>query len=89
VFSVVRQNVINALAAAATRAGAEIITGSAATGTTADGELTLIKILLRRPGGHEIAPDAHCSIVVGWDGSRPKRERLHVLLEQRGHFRES
>ena len=39
VFSIVRQTVINALAAAATRAGAEIVTGSVATGASADGEL--------------------------------------------------
>jgi 2-polyprenyl-6-methoxyphenol hydroxylase-like FAD-dependent oxidoreductase len=38
VYSIVRQTVINALAAAATRAGAEIVTGSAA---QADGELIL------------------------------------------------
>src|SRR5260370_6494675 len=41
VFSIVRQTVINALAAAATRAGAEIATGSVATGASADGELVL------------------------------------------------
>jgi len=41
VFSIVRQNVINALAAAARRAGAEIVTASTATGATADGELML------------------------------------------------
>ena len=39
VFSIVRQTVINALAAAAARAGAEIITSSAATGASADGKL--------------------------------------------------
>jgi 2-polyprenyl-6-methoxyphenol hydroxylase-like FAD-dependent oxidoreductase len=41
VFSIVRQNIINALAAVATEAGVEIITNSTATGTTADGELSL------------------------------------------------
>src|SRR5882672_5417586 len=41
VFSVVRQNVINALAAAATRAGAEIITQSTVVAATADGEIEL------------------------------------------------
>src|SRR5262249_46667388 len=41
VFSIVRQTVINALAAAAMRAGAEIVTGSVATGASADGELVL------------------------------------------------
>src|SRR3984885_7302654 len=41
VFSIVRQNVINALAAAAARSGAEIVTGSEATTATPAGELTL------------------------------------------------
>src|SRR5208282_2018375 len=41
VFSIVRQNIINALAAAATKAGAEIVTNSAATAATAAGELAL------------------------------------------------
>src|SRR3984885_7257349 len=41
VFSVVRQNVINALAAAAARAGVDIVTNSVATSATADGELIL------------------------------------------------
>jgi 2-polyprenyl-6-methoxyphenol hydroxylase-like FAD-dependent oxidoreductase len=41
VFSIVRQTVINALAAAAKRAGAEIVTGSRATGATPEGELIL------------------------------------------------
>jgi 2-polyprenyl-6-methoxyphenol hydroxylase-like FAD-dependent oxidoreductase len=41
VFSIVRQTVINALAAAATRSGAEIVTGSVATAASADGELVL------------------------------------------------
>jgi 2-polyprenyl-6-methoxyphenol hydroxylase-like FAD-dependent oxidoreductase len=41
VYSIVRQTVINALAAAATRAGAEIVTGSAAQAATSDGELVL------------------------------------------------
>jgi 2-polyprenyl-6-methoxyphenol hydroxylase-like FAD-dependent oxidoreductase len=41
VFSIVRQNVINALAAAAQRAGAEIVTNSAAAGATPEGELIL------------------------------------------------
>src|SRR5229473_6534409 len=39
VFSIVRQTVINALAAAATRAGAEIATGSIAARASVDGEL--------------------------------------------------
>jgi len=41
VFSVVRQNVINALAAAATAAGARIVTGEAAVTASAGGGLTL------------------------------------------------
>src|SRR5919201_2929052 len=41
VFSIVRQTVINALAAAAQRAGVEIVTGSVATAARADGELML------------------------------------------------
>jgi 2-polyprenyl-6-methoxyphenol hydroxylase-like FAD-dependent oxidoreductase len=41
VFSIVRQNVINALAAAATRAGVEIMTNSEATAATPEGELVL------------------------------------------------
>src|SRR6201986_254033 len=41
VFSIVRQTVINALAAAAQRAGAEILTSSTAQSATADGELLL------------------------------------------------
>jgi 2-polyprenyl-6-methoxyphenol hydroxylase-like FAD-dependent oxidoreductase len=41
VYSIVRQTVINALAAAAERAGAEIVTGSRATAATPEGELLL------------------------------------------------
>src|SRR5215831_10391899 len=41
VFSIVRQKVINALAAAAAGAGVEIVTGSHAVAATADGELIL------------------------------------------------
>src|ERR1700684_2411067 len=41
VFSIVRQNVINALAAAATNAGVEIVTHSAAARATAAGEALL------------------------------------------------
>ena len=58
VFSIVRQNVINALAAAATRAGAEIVTGSAATAATAAGELVLAD-------GRRLEAD----LIVGADGS--------------------
>src|SRR5262245_6619093 len=41
VYSIVRQRVIDALAAAARRAGAEIVTGSAGVGATPHGELML------------------------------------------------
>jgi 2-polyprenyl-6-methoxyphenol hydroxylase-like FAD-dependent oxidoreductase len=41
VFSVVRQQVINALASVATGAGVEIVTGSEAVAATPDGQLTL------------------------------------------------
>src|ERR1700681_45454 len=41
VFSILRQNVINALAATAARAGVEIVTNSEATAATADRELIL------------------------------------------------
>ena len=41
VYGVLRQRMIDALAAAARRAGAEIVTGSEGIGVTADGQLTL------------------------------------------------
>src|SRR6266702_1552857 len=41
-FSIVRQNVINALAAAARSAGAKIVTNSTAAGATPAGELVLV-----------------------------------------------
>jgi 2-polyprenyl-6-methoxyphenol hydroxylase-like FAD-dependent oxidoreductase len=58
VFSVVRQNIIKALAAAATKAGVEIVTGSAATAVTAAGELALAD-------GGRLKAD----LIVGADGS--------------------
>jgi 2-polyprenyl-6-methoxyphenol hydroxylase-like FAD-dependent oxidoreductase len=57
-ISIVRQNIINALAAAATKAGVEIVTGSAATAATAAGELALAD-------GRRLKAD----LVVGADGS--------------------
>jgi 2-polyprenyl-6-methoxyphenol hydroxylase-like FAD-dependent oxidoreductase len=57
VFSIVRQTVINALAAAARRAGAEIITSSAAQSATADGELLLTN-------GERLTAD----LIIGADG---------------------
>jgi 2-polyprenyl-6-methoxyphenol hydroxylase-like FAD-dependent oxidoreductase len=58
VVSIVRQNVINALAAAATAAGAEIITSSAAVAATADGSVTLAN-------GERLIAD----LLVGADGT--------------------
>src|SRR5829696_5936928 len=58
VFSVVRQTVINALAAAAQRAAAEIVTGSIAASASADGVLTLAN-------GQRLKAD----LIVGADGS--------------------
>jgi 2-polyprenyl-6-methoxyphenol hydroxylase-like FAD-dependent oxidoreductase len=58
VFSVARQNIIKALAAAATKAGVEIVTGSAATAVTAAGELALAD-------GGRLKAD----LIVGADGS--------------------
>jgi 2-polyprenyl-6-methoxyphenol hydroxylase-like FAD-dependent oxidoreductase len=58
VFSIVRQTVINALEAAATQAGVEIVTGSVVTGATADGDVTLAN-------GRRLKAD----LVVGADGA--------------------
>ena len=69
VFSIVRQNVINALAEAARRAGAEIVTNSAAAGASPEGELTL-------------ANGATCKadLVVAADGSNSRlRDGLGLL----------
>ena len=71
VFSIVRQNVINALAAAATRAGAEIVTNSVAAGATPDGELTLAD-------GRRLKAD----LVIGADGSNSRlRDSLRLLAK--------
>jgi 2-polyprenyl-6-methoxyphenol hydroxylase-like FAD-dependent oxidoreductase len=73
VFSVVRQNVINALAATATRAGVEIVTNSTATGATADGELTLAD------GGTRKA-----DLIVAADGSNSRlRDSLGLLSSRK------
>jgi 2-polyprenyl-6-methoxyphenol hydroxylase-like FAD-dependent oxidoreductase len=73
VFSIVRQNVINALAGAATRAGAEIVFGSAATEATAAGELALAD-------GHRLKAD----LIVGADGSNScVRDSLGLLAKRR------
>lgn len=75
VFSVVRQNVINALATAATRAGVEIVTGSPAAGTTADGELALAD-------GRRISAD----LIVAADGSNSRLRDLLNLLSKRKYL---
>jgi 2-polyprenyl-6-methoxyphenol hydroxylase-like FAD-dependent oxidoreductase len=73
VFSIVRQNVIDALAAAATPVGVEIVTGSAATGATADGELMLAD-------GRSVKAD----LIVGADGSNSRiRDSLGLLSRRK------
>jgi 2-polyprenyl-6-methoxyphenol hydroxylase-like FAD-dependent oxidoreductase len=73
VFSIVRQTVINALAAAAERAGAEIVTGSVATAASADGELVLAD-------GRKLKAD----LIVGADGSNSAvREAVGLLWKRR------
>jgi 2-polyprenyl-6-methoxyphenol hydroxylase-like FAD-dependent oxidoreductase len=72
VYSIVRQRVIDALAAAARRAGAEIVTGSAAVGATPDGELLLAD-------GRRIAAD----LIVGADGVNSRIRNSLGLLEKR------
>jgi 2-polyprenyl-6-methoxyphenol hydroxylase-like FAD-dependent oxidoreductase len=73
VFSIVRQNIINALAAAATKAGVEIVTGSAATAATAAGELALAD-------GQRLRPD----LIVGADGSGScVRDSLGLIVKRK------
>jgi 2-polyprenyl-6-methoxyphenol hydroxylase-like FAD-dependent oxidoreductase len=73
VYSIVRQNVINALAAAARRAGAEIVTGSVATGATAAGELALAD-----------ASRLQADLIVAADGSNScLRDGLGLLAKRR------
>jgi 2-polyprenyl-6-methoxyphenol hydroxylase-like FAD-dependent oxidoreductase len=73
VFSVVRQHVINALAAAAAKAGAEIITDSMATNATAAGELMLAD-------GRSIKAD----LIVAADGSNSQlRDSLGLLSKRK------
>jgi 2-polyprenyl-6-methoxyphenol hydroxylase-like FAD-dependent oxidoreductase len=73
VYSIVRQNVINALAAAATRAGAEIVTGSAAAAATPAGELTLAD-------GRRIEAD----LIVAADGSNSRlRDALGLPVRRK------
>ena len=69
VFSIVRQNIINALAASAVKAGVEIVTGSVAAAATADGELVLAD-------GRRLKAD----LIVGADGSSSSvRDSLGLL----------
>jgi len=73
VFSIVRQNVINALAAVATRAGVDIVTDSLAAGATPDGELMLAD-------GRKLKAD----LVVGADGSNSRlRDSLGLLAKRK------
>src|SRR5277367_478874 len=73
VFSIVRQNVINALADAARRAGVEIVTNSAAVSATAEGELTLAD-------GQKLKAD----LIVGADGSNSRlRDSLGLLAKRK------
>src|SRR5579872_6400751 len=73
VFSIVRQKVIDALAAAAARAGAEIVTGSAVIAATAAGELALAN-------GQRLKAD----LIIGADGSHSRvRHSLGVPTTRR------
>src|ERR1700722_20189276 len=73
VFSIVRQNVIKALAAAATRAGVEIVVNSTAASATPDGELVLAD-------GQRIKAD----LIVGADGSNSRlRDGLGLLAKRK------
>ena len=73
IFSIVRQNVINALAAAAMRAGAEIVTDSTAMDAAPDGELTL-------SDGRKVKAD----LIVGADGSNSRlRDSLDLLAKRK------
>jgi 2-polyprenyl-6-methoxyphenol hydroxylase-like FAD-dependent oxidoreductase len=75
VFSIVRQTVINALAAAAGRAGAEIVTGSAASGASAEGELVLAD-------GRRLKAD----LIVAADGSNSALRDALGLLSKRKYL---
>ena len=75
VFSIVRQTVINALAAAATGCGVEIVTGSAATGASADGKLVLAD-------GRRLSAD----LIVAADGSNSALRDALGLLSQRKYL---
>jgi 2-polyprenyl-6-methoxyphenol hydroxylase-like FAD-dependent oxidoreductase len=73
VFSILRQNVINALAAVAVRAGVEIITNSEGVGATPDGALILAD-------ERRIKAD----LIVGADGSNSRlRDSLGLLSKRK------
>jgi len=73
VFSIVRQNVINALADAARRAGAEIVTDSVAVEAGPEGELILAD-----------GKSCKADLVVGADGSNSRlRDRLGLLARRK------
>jgi 2-polyprenyl-6-methoxyphenol hydroxylase-like FAD-dependent oxidoreductase len=73
VFSIVRQTVINSLAAAAERAGVEIVTGSVAAAAGADGELVLAD-------GRTLKAD----LIVGADGSNSAvRDAVGLLWKRK------
>jgi 2-polyprenyl-6-methoxyphenol hydroxylase-like FAD-dependent oxidoreductase len=73
VFSIVRQNVINALAEAARRAGAEIVTDSAALSANPEGELNLIDGTICK-----------ADLVVAADGSNSRlRDGLGLLTKRK------
>ena len=73
VYSVVRQTVINALAAAATKAGAQIVTNSTAAAATPDGKLML-------GDGRSLKAD----LIVAADGSNSLlRDSLGVLAKRK------
>ena len=73
VFSIVRQTVVNALAATAARAGAEIVFNSTAVRMSADGELELTD-------GRRLRAD----LVVGADGSNSRvRDSLQLISKRR------
>lgn len=75
VFSIVRQQAINALAAAARRAGAEIVTNSEGMRVTADGRLSFA-------GGQEVQAD----LVVAADGTNSKLRDSLGLIDKRRHL---
>jgi len=73
VFSIVRQNVINALADAAQRAGVEIVTSSAVVAASRQGELTLADGTTRK-----------ADLVVAADGSNSGlRDELDLLAKRK------